>query len=84
MNLMYSCRKAAQLLSQQMDEPLGPIDRIRLRMHLSMCGNCSNIEKQLDGLRSLSAQLFAAGAEPDDADSGRNGPGRATPPSAPA
>ncbi len=39
MNWMHSCRQAAELLSQRLDEPLGLLDTIRLRVHLSMCGD---------------------------------------------
>lgn len=59
MNWTYSCRKVAQLLSQRLDEPLGRLDRLRLRMHLSMCGNCRRVEQQLDGLHAVSPRLFA-------------------------
>lgn len=59
MNWMYSCRKVAELLSQQLDEPLGRLERLRLRLHLSMCGNCSNVEQQLVGVKALTADLFS-------------------------
>ena len=61
MNWMHSCRKVAELLSQCLDEPLGPIDRLRLRVHLSMCGNCRNVEQQIKGIEAMSADLFANG-----------------------
>ena len=61
MNWMYSCRRVAELLSQRLDEPLALGDRIRLRMHLSMCASCQNIEQQLDSLTVLSASLFVTG-----------------------
>jgi predicted anti-sigma-YlaC factor YlaD len=64
MNLMYSCRRVAELLSQNLDEPLGPIDRLRLRLHLSMCSNCSNVERQLIAVKALSTDLFSSGPEP--------------------
>ncbi|MDH5538958.1 MAG: zf-HC2 domain-containing protein [Rhizobacter sp.] len=60
MNLLHSCRKAAELLSQRMDEPLGWVDSLRLRMHLSMCGNCSNVEDQLACVQSATSDLFTA------------------------
>jgi hypothetical protein len=68
MNLMYSCKRVAELLSQNLDEPLGPIDRLRLRMHLSMCSNCSNVERQLIAMKALSTGLFSSGLEPDGDD----------------
>lgn len=68
MNWMYSCKRVAELLSQRLDEPLGLIDSLRLRMHLSMCDNCSNVEKQLASVNALAADLFSGDLErPDDA-----------------
>lgn len=59
MNLMYSCKKVAELISQSLDEPLGPVDAIRLRLHLSMCSNCANIDKQLRAVKNASSKLFS-------------------------
>ncbi len=75
MNLMHSCKQVAQLLTRAYDEPLGFVDRARLRMHLAMCGNCSNIAKQLDGLKTLSGDMFADdfGTDSDETNSARPG-----------
>lgn len=74
MNWMYSCRRVAELLSQRLDEPLGPIDELKLRLHLSLCGNCGNVEKQLSGVHAAAADLFSGGADLD----GDTGPGTAS------
>ena len=59
MNWMHSCRRVAALLSQSLDEPLGPLDLLRMRFHLSMCGNCSNVEQQMLTIKALSTDLFS-------------------------
>ena len=64
MNWMHSCKRVAELLTQSMDERLGWLDRIRLRMHLSMCDNCSNVEKQLLAVKAMSADLFRLDGDP--------------------
>ena len=66
MNWMYSCRRVAELLSQRLDEPLGLIDEMKLRAHLSMCGNCSNVDRQLHQLHVASAGLLSAEPNPGD------------------
>ncbi len=66
MNLTYSCKRVAELLSQRLDEPLGLLDEIRLRLHLSMCDNCSHVAQQLEGVHAASAELFSNGLEMDD------------------
>ena len=66
MNWMYSCKQVAQLLSRRLDEPMGLFDRIRLRVHLSMCDNCRNVEQQLSGVQALSRDLFSADLTSDE------------------
>ena len=63
MNLMHSCKQVAELLTRAYDEPLGVVDRLRLRMHLAMCDNCSNVAKQLDGVKTLSEDMFSSDFE---------------------
>jgi len=57
MNILHSCKRAAELLSQSLDEPLDVVDSLRLRMHLSMCGNCRNVEEQLSLIHKMSPDL---------------------------
>jgi len=66
MNWMHSCKRLAELLSQRLDEPLGAIDEMKLRLHLSLCGNCRNVEQQLSGVHAAAAELFSGGADLDD------------------
>ncbi|MDE2082652.1 MAG: zf-HC2 domain-containing protein [Burkholderiales bacterium] len=66
MNWMHSCRRAAELMSQRLDEPLGLLDSLRLRMHLSMCGDCHRVSTQLAGVEALTAELFAGAAEDEE------------------
>ena len=66
MKWMYSCKRVAELLSQRLDEPLGLIDGLRLKLHLSMCGNCANVAVQMEAIHYASADLLATGLEPDE------------------
>jgi predicted anti-sigma-YlaC factor YlaD len=63
MNWMHSCRRAAELLSQRLDEPLGTVDELKLRLHLSLCGDCRNVEQQLSGIHAATGDLFSGAAE---------------------
>lgn len=60
MNPLHSCKRVAELLSQSMDEPLGWYDALRMRIHLSMCDNCRNVEEQVLGMQALLKELFTA------------------------
>ena len=84
MNWIHSCKKVAQLLSQRLDEPLGFVDSLRLRLHLSMCDNCRNVQGQLVTVNSLAAELFESDREFNGAGdrSGASGPAAPAEPSA--
>lgn len=61
MNLFLSCEKVAELLSRSLDEPLGMIDRLRLKHHLLFCGDCRNVDEQLKQLNGLMHSPFELG-----------------------
>lgn len=65
MNLFHSCQRAAELMSQALDEPLALVDQMRLRIHLKMCGNCQEVEKQMGMLHALTPQLGVLDLEDD-------------------
>jgi hypothetical protein len=54
----HSCRRAAELLSQALDEPLSSGQRLQLRLHLFLCRSCRHVDDQFSELRSLSTGLF--------------------------
>jgi hypothetical protein len=55
--LLIPCCHAHQLLSARMDRPLGAGDRLRLWLHLEICGMCARIERQMDFIRSAMQRL---------------------------
>ena len=79
MNWMHSCKRVAELLSQQLDEPLGLIDGLKLRLHLPLCGNCSNVAGQLGAVHAASAELFTTGLDLNDETATTDPPTRGTP-----
>ena len=66
MNWMYSCKRVAELLSQRLDEPLGLFDEMKLKLHLSMCGNCSNVAAQIEAVHLAGKDLLARGLDLED------------------
>ena len=54
---MLSCKQATQLMSQKMDRKLGLAERMRLKLHVMMCGGCRNFGKQMDFLRATLRRL---------------------------
>lgn len=68
MNIFYSCERAAELMSQALDEPLDLADQMRLRIHLKMCGNCQEVEKQMATLHALAPHLGLLDLDKNDPD----------------
>jgi hypothetical protein len=55
--MMLTCKEVSRLVSQGLDRRLGFIERLRLRVHLAICGGCSNFKKQVEFLRKAVKQL---------------------------
>lgn len=51
---MDSCKDVSTLISQGMDRKLSWTERVRVRVHLAMCRNCTLFEKQLAIIRQAS------------------------------
>ncbi|MEO8755196.1 MAG: zf-HC2 domain-containing protein [Casimicrobiaceae bacterium] len=47
------CKDATRLVSQMQDRELGPVDRLRLRLHLAWCGACQRFAGQVRFLREV-------------------------------
>lgn len=52
---MLSCQEASRLLSDRLDRPLPPRERLALRLHLAMCRGCSRAAEQLQFIRKAMA-----------------------------
>ncbi|MDH5763842.1 MAG: zf-HC2 domain-containing protein [Nitrospinota bacterium] len=55
--LRVTCEDTTPLISELMDHNLPLGKRLRLRIHLGMCGVCKIYEKQLEVIRALSQKL---------------------------
>ena len=49
---MISCKKAVDLLSKQMDEPLTESEKKSLQIHLYICEFCEQFRKHLEKIRA--------------------------------
>jgi predicted anti-sigma-YlaC factor YlaD len=55
--LMYSCRRAAELSSRAMEGRLPLHQRAGLALHLAMCAGCRNFSRQIKWLRDIGRRL---------------------------
>jgi hypothetical protein len=64
--VFYSCRRTDELVSQSMDEPLGWLARLRMGVHLRVCGPCQEVKQQVETLHDLGADLGELDALDED------------------
>lgn len=62
---MLTCKDIARLVSDDLDRKLPLRQKMRVRLHLMMCGACSTYRRQVAQLHQLFCQRFR---EPTDAD----------------
>jgi Putative zinc-finger len=63
MRLKATCKEAHRLVSEGLDRDLSWFERLRLRLHLSICDACTNFKGQMTLLRQAMRKLSL----PDDA-----------------
>lgn len=54
-----SCRRASQLMSVQMEQPLNLAQWLTLRSHLLVCNGCRRARKHMQFLRAAARKLGA-------------------------
>lgn len=58
-----TCRDISALVSRAMDERLPVGQRLRIRLHLAMCGACRQFSRQVELLRWGARELGRKGTE---------------------
>jgi len=48
-----SCHQASRLASDSLDRPLSLWERLKLKLHLSMCSNCKNCDSNLKVMHQI-------------------------------
>ena len=62
---MLTCKKASHLMSAGLDRPLGPGERLSLRLHLIFCRGCRAFRSQIGWLRDVSRGFMGRDDGPD-------------------
>jgi anti-sigma factor RsiW len=52
-----SCRQAAWLITAKLDRDLGPLERVALGLHLTICKACPRLIAQLDAMRRATREM---------------------------
>jgi predicted anti-sigma-YlaC factor YlaD len=63
MRFKLTCKEAHRLVSEGLDRDLSIVERLRMRMHLTVCDACTNFNGQMALLRKAMHNLTV----PDDA-----------------
>lgn len=72
--LKPTCREVHRLVSEGMDRELTLVERVRMRLHLMVCGACTRFNGQMRLLRGAMRSF-----PPDDEAPGAATPGRELP-----
>lgn len=62
---MLNCHDATFLMSQRQERELSFSERMKIRLHATICKGCADFERQLPGL-GAAARTFAASMPEDD------------------
>jgi hypothetical protein len=57
MKFRLTCREAHRLVSEGLDRDLSVLERLRIRMHLTVCDACTNFNGQMVLLRRAMQRL---------------------------
>lgn len=57
---MMNCQQATRLMSDAQERKLTLMDRISLKIHVSVCFGCRNFSRHMGSLRNI-AQVYAKG-----------------------
>ncbi len=66
MGLMPSCKDVHRLVSERLDRDLSRSERVRMRMHIFICGACRNFDGQMDLIRRAMRKLPVPDAHADE------------------
>lgn len=59
---MLNCQEVTRLFSESQERPLSLKERMRVRMHVTMCSGCRNFGKQMHALRQV-ARSYVKGED---------------------
>lgn len=55
---MRCCKEIAELVSKDLDKPLGLSERIAVNVHLLMCSHCRNFRNQTEFIRKAARSYW--------------------------
>ena len=53
----YACKEASKLASDSLDRRLSLRERLKLKIHMLMCGKCKNSNKTMELIRNTAALI---------------------------
>lgn len=61
---MLSCKKATELIEKRRVTKLTSVEKIRLKIHTTLCSKCSTYESQSDIIENCIAQIHQSNKKP--------------------
>ena len=63
--MRLTCKQATQLVSQGLDRELSAWERVKLRLHLTICDACSGFARQSEFIRRAVRRLAEHNSQDD-------------------
>jgi len=58
--MKHACREISQLASDSLDRPLSLFERLKFRLHLSICGHCRGYHHNIKLIHHTTAMMQAS------------------------
>jgi len=55
--MKHACREISQLASDSLDRPLSLFERLKFKLHLSMCGHCRDFDHNIKFIHKITAMI---------------------------
>jgi len=55
--MRHACKKISQLASDRLDRPLSLLERLKFKLHLSMCSHCRDFDHNIKLIHKVTAMM---------------------------
>jgi len=57
--MRHACKKISQLASDSLDRPLSLLERLKFKLHLSMCSHCRDYSHNMKFIRTITKMIHS-------------------------
>ncbi len=57
--MKHACKEVSKLASDSLDRPLSFFERLKFKLHLSMCGHCRDFDSNITLIHNITEMMHA-------------------------